>query len=255
LPCFIPMNIWIYTFIIIFALQMLCYYWAYKKQSDHLTDFSYSATFIIITLGFLYLLGPLSFSRVALSLMVILWGLRLGSFLFYRIHKMGKDSRFDSFRSSQTGFLKFWTLQAVSIFIIILPTLYGLTNTNLKINFLAMMLWLLGFIIQAMSDHQKFVFKMKTKDKDFISSGCYKYLRHPNYLGEIMMWWAILLYVSPLLSGIQWFLILCPLWITILIIFISGIPLIEVTYPIKYKNNPNHDAYLNRTWRLLPWIY
>lgn len=255
MPCFLPMNIWLYTFIIIFALQMLCYYWAYKKQSDQLTDISYSATFIIITLGFLYLLGPLSFSRVALSLMVILWGIRLGSFLFYRIQKMGKDSRFDSFRSSQTGFLKFWTLQAVSIFIIILPTLYGLTNANLKINFLAMMLWLLGFFIQAMSDHQKFVFKMKTKDKDFISSGWYKYLRHPNYLGEIMMWWAIFLYVSPLLSGLYWLLMLCPLWITILIVFISGIPLIEVTYPIKYKNNPNHNAYLNRTWRLIPWIY
>lgn len=255
MPCFLPMNIWVYTFIIIFALQMLCYYWAYKNQSDHLTDISYSATFIIITLGFLYLLGPLSFSRVALSLMVVLWGIRLGSFLFYRIHKMGRDSRFDSFRSSQTGFLKFWTLQAVSIFIIILPTLYGLTNDNLEINFLAMMLWLLGFIIQALSDQQKFVFKMKTQDKDFIDSGWYKYIRHPNYLGEILMWWAIFLYISPLLIGIQWFLILCPLWITILIIFISGIPLIEQTYPDKYKEKPEHKQYLENTWRLLPWVY
>ena len=120
------MNIWVYTLIIIFAIQMLCYLWAYKNQSDHLTDISYSGTFIIITLGFLYLLGPLSFSRVVLSLMVVLWGLRLGCFLFYRIQKMARDRRFDSFRSSQTGFLKFWILQAVSIFIIILPTLYGL---------------------------------------------------------------------------------------------------------------------------------
>lgn len=255
MPCFIPMNIWLYTFIIIFALQMLCYSWAYKNQSDHLTDISYSATFIIMTLGFLYLLGPLSFSRVILALMVVLWGLRLGSFLFYRIHKMGSDSRFDSFRSSQTGFLKFWTLQAVSIFIIILPTIFGLYSKNLTTNFYATSFWLVGFLIQAVADHQKFVFKTENKNGNFISSGLYKYIRHPNYLGELIMWWAIFFYIAPLISGYEWLLMLCPLWITILIVFISGIPLIEVTYPIKYKNNPNHEAYLNRTWRLLPWIY
>jgi steroid 5-alpha reductase family enzyme len=249
------MIIWITTFIAIFLVQMLCYIWAYKNQSDHLTDISYSATFILIASGFLYFFGTLSTSRLILFFMVFFWGLRLGSFLFYRIHVMGRDKRFDGFRSSNVGFLKFWTLQAVSIFNIILPTIFGLYSENLSTNFYATSFWMVGFLIQAVADHEKFIFKNQNKKDDFISSGLYKYIRHPNYLGELIMWWAVFFYIAPLISGYEWLLILSPLWITILIVFISGIPLIEVTYPIKYKNNPNHEAYLNRTWRLVPWVY
>jgi len=102
------------SFVIITLINMLAYAWAYRNQSDHLTDISYSFCFIATSFYFLLGYGDITPPRIVLTMMVFLWGLRLGGFLFYRICKMGKDSRFDDFRNSKSGFLKFWILQSVS---------------------------------------------------------------------------------------------------------------------------------------------
>ena len=122
------------SFLIITLVNILAYIWAYKKQSDHLTDISYSLCFIAVTLYFLFAYGDLSNGRIVLALMVILWGIRLGGFLFYRIYKMGKDARFDAFRGRASGFLKFWLLQSLSISIIVLPVLFGLLAQDIEVN-------------------------------------------------------------------------------------------------------------------------
>ncbi len=244
------------SFILITLVNVLAYIWAYKNQSDHLTDISYSACFIAVVSYFLFFEGDLSLGRIILSLMIIVWGLRLGGFLFYRIHKMGRDIRFDTFRDSKSGFLKFWILQSVSIWIIALPAMIGLTKEWNQVNFYAVILWLLGICIESIADWQKFTFRSKPQPNDaFIDYGLYKYIRHPNYLGEIIVWISIFWFVSPYLSGLEWLTIISPLWIIVLLIWISGIPLIELTNVDKYKGNKKFDAYVKRTWKLLPGIY
>jgi steroid 5-alpha reductase family enzyme len=245
----------IISFFIITAVNMIAYLWAYERQSDHLTDLSYSACFILVVIYFLFIYGDLTFPRITLALLVIIWGVRLGGFLFYRIHQMGKDVRFDSFRGSQKGFLKFWLLQSVSIWIIVLPVIVGLMSDIKEVHWPAVVLWTIGWLLESIADYQKFTFRSKYSEQDFIDTGLFKYIRHPNYLGEILIWAAVFLYVTPYVSGWMWLTIVSPLWIVILLVWISGIPLIEKTYPSKYANNARFDLYLSRSWKLIPFIY
>jgi steroid 5-alpha reductase family enzyme len=244
------------SFILITTVNVIAYIWAYKNQSDHLTDISYSACFIAAVSYFLLFEGSLSMGRVILSLMVILWGLRLGGFLFYRIHNMGRDIRFDAFRDSKSGFLNFWLLQSISIWIIALPAMIGLTKEWNEINLPALILWIIGMTIESIADWQKFSFRSKHQPIGaFIDYGLYKYIRHPNYLGEILVWVSIFWFVTPYLNSLEWLTIISPIWVIALLLWISGIPLIELTNVEKYKGNTKFEAYVKRTYRLIPGIY
>lgn len=243
------------SFLIITLVNVLAYIWAFRKQSDHLTDISYSLCFVVVTIYFFFKYGQLTPERLTLASMVLLWGIRLGGFLFYRIQKMGKDTRFDTFRGNAAGFLKFWLLQSLSISIIILPVLFGLISANLKFNIFAVSLWIFGWILQSVADWQKFIFRSTNPTNQFINYGLYTWVRHPNYTGEILIWVAIFWYVFPVLSGYQWIAVLSPLWIITLLITISGIPLIEKANKEKYKDNPAFQKYVASTWRLIPFVY
>ncbi|MBK9737358.1 MAG: DUF1295 domain-containing protein [Saprospiraceae bacterium] len=246
----------IISFLLITFVNVSAFIWAYKKQSDHLTDISYSLCFIAVTMYFFFVGDWMDISRMIFAAMIICWGIRLGGFLFFRIHKMGKDSRFDNFRENRTGFLKFWLLQSVSIWIIALPVMIGLGGKNLNIHFFAVLLWMIGMIIETIADWQKFMFRnRKPAANSFIDYGLFTYIRHPNYLGEILIWVSIFWYISPALVGYEWLSVVSPLWVIALLLWISGIPLIEKTNLTKYKDNPEFKAYTERTWRLIPWIY
>lgn len=244
------------SIIFIFIFNIAAYWWAYRFQSDHLTDITYSLTFILLTLYFLVSYQTYSIERIIFGLMVILWGTRLGGFLYYRIHQMGKDDRFDAFRGDKLGFLKFWVLQALSIWILALPIMIGLQLDDLSLSWGVVLLWSLGFVIEAIADYQKMAFRQKIENKAlFIDTGMYKYIRHPNYIGEIIIWTAIFLYIAPSISGLQWMAIISPLWIIVLLVGISGIPLIEQSNSLKYKDNKSYWQYVKRTKRLIPFIY
>lgn len=242
------------SFLLITLVNILAYIWAFRNQSDHLTDISYSACFIAVAVYFFLNYGNIEPSRIILLSMVSLWAMRLGGFLFYRIYKMGRDTRFDEFRSSKSGFLKFWLLQSISIWIIALPVMNGLAVIDLKIVFPAILIWASGWIIESVADWQKFIFK-NSGEFGFIQSGLYSKVRHPNYLGEILVWIGIFWYVAPSLDGWMWWSVLSPLWVIILLIRVSGIPLIEKANINKYKSNPAFQNYVQRTWRLIPYFY
>jgi len=245
----------IVSFIIITLVNVLAYIWAYKKQSDHLTDISYSLCFFAVTLYFLFTYNKLTLGRIILASMVILWGLRLGGFLFYRIQKMGKDLRFDTFRQSATGFLKFWLLQSISIWVIVLPVLIGLLDESLSVNVYACFFWFAGWILQSIADWQKFIFKSNNSKDAFIQTGVFANVRHPNYTGEIIVWLTIFWYIMPALHGWQWLSIISPIWIVLLLVGISGIPLIEKANKNKYNTDLIYKNYVDNTWRLIPYIY
>jgi steroid 5-alpha reductase family enzyme len=246
----------IYSLLIITAVNVAAYIWAYFKQSDHLTDISYSLCFIGLSAYLFIREGDYSSEKIILLGMVTLWGLRLGGFLFYRISKMGKDYRFDAFRSSWSGFLKFWILQSVSIWIIALPVIFGLSAGQPVFFKAGFSLWLIGWIIEAVADYQKFVFKSKAENRNnFITSGLYSRIRHPNYLGEILIWTGIFIYTIPVLSGWSWLAVISPVWLVILLVFISGIPLIDSNAIKKYGNDPAYKEYRKKSWYLLPYIY
>jgi len=242
------------SLLIITLVNVLAYAWAYKKQSDHLTDISYSLCFIVTVLSLVALYKHVTLPHIVLAGMVVLWGLRLGGFLFYRIHKMGKDDRFDSFRGSWKGFLKFFLLQSLSIWIIALPAIIFLQYPEFTPSYLGLAVWSVGFIIESIADAQKFSFKEKNPDR-FMNEGVYKSIRHPNYLGEILCWLGVWIFILPSLSGWLWISIISPLWITLLLVKISGIPLLEEKGERKYGSDPNYRSYMDSSHKLIPGIF
>jgi steroid 5-alpha reductase family enzyme len=105
------------------------------------------------------------------------------------------------------------------------------------------------------SDHQKYVFKnKKDTDKPFIDYGLWKYSRHPNYFGEILVWWGIFIFIMPSLTGLSYLTIVGPVLITVLICFVTGIPTLENKYDKRYKDNPDYQKYKRETSVLIPFL-
>lgn len=242
-------------------INFIAFLIAYKKQTDHLTDATYSLTFIVLACYFLFRNDSLSLMKVLLATLICVWAIRLGSYLFMRIRSMGVDKRFDEMRPHWNRYIKFWILQAVSVWIIAIPFILGLTyheeTTIIRfIQVLGLVIWLLGFIIETLADYQKSVFKNKAGNQNmFMSSGLFSIIKYPNYLGEIMVWVGIFIYVLPLLSGLEYLAIVSPVWIIVLLLFISGIPLLKKQADKKYGHLEAYQVYSSKTKKLLPFLY
>ena len=255
------MNYLLQIFLIILVLQVIFFAYAVWNKTDKVTDLSYGLTFIIASLyAYLININNSSIFRFILLLLVTLWGLRLSIYLFIRILKTGKDKRFDGIREDFKKFASFWLLQAISIFIILLPTLYILSSdldTSLNyISYIGLAISLLGIFIEAVADYQKFVFKNKGENKErWISTGLWKYSRHPNYLGEIMMWVGVFIYTVVYINDLAILTIVSPIFITYLLIGLSGIPTLEKQYDKKYSNNKEYLKYKSNTGKLFPKIF
>ena len=160
-------------------------------------------------------------------------------------------------RQKPWEFLKFWLFQGLAVWVIMLPSSFLLTTSQDKpinlIMLLGMVIWIVGLTIETIADWQKFSFKNLPKNKDlWIQSGIWKYSRHPNYFGEMLSWWGIFVFALPFIQGLNYFIIAGPLFITFILMFVSGIPLLEKKYDAKYANNQKYQKYKSQTSLLIP---
>jgi len=251
------MEVAIRTLVTSLILQVMFFSVAASYKTDKLTDLSYGLTFIVISILLIVTNTTPSMAQVALSAMVIVWGLRLAIYLFIRILKTKKDDRFDGIRENPLKFARFWFLQALSVFIIMLPATYAVSS-KLEVNLgiytiLGFLIWLKGFTIEAVADWQKYKFKEKSKG-GFITSGVWKYSRHPNYFGEMALWWGIFVFSIPYLRGFMWLSILGPIYITYLLIFVTGIPMLEKSYSKRFGKDKKYLSYKRKTSILIPFF-
>lgn len=235
------------TIILILLIQILFFVFASILKTDKFTDLSYGLTFVFVAMYLLIRGGS-----TLLLIMPIVWGIRLATYLFIRILKIKKDQRFDGVREKFWSFAKFWLLQAMSIFIISLPFIFAsLNNLPKNICFSALILFFIGLCIETIADWQKYQFKNKQNQKDlFIKSGLWKYSRHPNYFGEMLMWWSIYLFIVRDLNGWQHLLIMGPIYITSLLLFVTGVPTLEKQYEKRYGEK--WQEYKNKTSLIVP---
>lgn len=217
---------------LIFALQIGFFFFASLFKTDKLTDLSYGLTFVLVAL---YLLSFKNGNLILLS-MPIIWGLRLATYLFIRILKTKTDKRFDGIREKFWSFAKFWLLQAISILIISLPfVLVSLKQEKISISFISLVLFFIGLVFETVADWQKYQFKSQEQNKNtFIRIGLWKFSRHPNYFGEMLMWWSIYFFVFSNLDGWQHLTLISPLYISFLLLFVSGVPTLEKKYEKQY---------------------
>lgn len=225
-------------------------------KTDVFTDITYSLSFVLLSV-LLLLTGASSLPGVLAAGMVIVWGLRLGSYLFYRILTIKVDHRFDDKRDNFLRFGVFWLLQAVTVWVVMLPV-YGLVSASggsappwsLVV---AAAFFAIGFLIETVADAQKFRFKSAAENKGrFIAAGLWKWSRHPNYFGEMLLWWAIAFPGIFLFRGAALLYFLGPLFITLLISFVSGIPLLEKSAQAKWGEDESYRRYKKNTSLLIP---
>jgi len=192
-----------------------------------------------------------------LTVLVVIWGLRLGLFLLMRILQWGEDRRFDEMRDNLGKLAVFWIFQAVWVWSVSLPvTVVNASDRNPSIearDIIGWIMWLVGICIEATADQQKLVFKNSASNRGkWCDVGLWKYSRHPNYFGELFLWWGVFVASTPVLSGAEWLVILGPILLTLLLLFVSGIPLLESSADKRYGRLEEYRVYKNTTSPLIP---
>ncbi|MDD2398600.1 MAG: DUF1295 domain-containing protein [Bacilli bacterium] len=238
------------------------------KNNNSLVDIGWGLGFVLISVfSLLYTLitvfnGGLDVYKIATSAMVILWGLRL--FLYIGIRNIGKpeDYRYVAMKEKWgnnhprlQAFFKVFMLQGFFMLLIAAPIYFAYLNTNpaslarLILLIVGVVIFLIGFFFEAVGDAQLRAFLKKRTDRNAImQKGLWKFTRHPNYFGEVTMWWGQ--YFAVILTSFGYLAIISPLVITWLLLFVSGIPLLEK----KYDDNPAFQAYRKKTSAFFPWF-
>jgi len=191
--------------------------------------------------------------------MVGTWAVRLGTFLVARVFRTGGDSRFDDAKTNPLKFLVYWSMQGVWVFVTALPMLLvqtqGIKSGWTCTDVLGFMLWTVGFMVESTADLQKWRFRQIPSNKGkFIQTGLWKYSRHPNYFGEMVLWFGI--WMSSISSlpnrGLNGIALASPLFVTFLLCKVSGVPLLEEAADAKWGNLRGYQEYKQGTRLLLP---
>ena len=253
------MNLYLLTFLVSVGFNLLMFAPAYIWKTDKLTDLSYSLTFAALTF-WLFLIHPVSPLSIGVLVMVSLWSLRLGGYLFVRIHKMKRDKRFDTMRENFASFLRFWLLQGISVPFVLfgVTSLFaaGTSNPITTLSIIGAALFLSGLLIETIADIQKYTLINNPANRGkWIDRGLWHYSRHPNYFGEILVWIGVFLFVLPSLSG--WTIAVAavsPLYIFGLIRWVSGVPLLEKSAQKRWGKDPKYRQYCAQTSLLVPFF-
>lgn len=243
--------------LVAFFVQWVIFVPSYIKQTEKFYDLAGSLSFVAVSLIALFSSFQLGVYQFMIASMVIIWALRLGSFLFFRIKKDGKDDRFEKIKTDKYRFFVAWTIQGLWVFLTSSPVLVALTSSNFsEVNALVIVgvcLWIFGFSTEVIADQQKRAFKQTNPDS-FIHTGLWKYSRHPNYFGEIILWFGVALAVLPALSGWQFIVLISPIFVLTLLTKVSGVPMLENKAEKKWGDKADYIKYKNNTPVLIPWF-
>lgn len=243
--------------LVAFAVNWLAYIPSALAQTEKYYDFVGSLTYLSVTAAAVFLSGTLEIKAIIVALMVTVWCVRLGSFLFVRIQQSGHDPRFNQIKVNPLRFLVAWTLQALWAIFTAAAALAIITASDkgsLDIFFwLGALVWAGGFAIEIIADRQKGAFRKDPSNRGkFIKSGLWAWSQHPNYFGEIMLWTGITIIALPLLSGWGWLVLLSPIFVTLLLTKVSGIPLLDKSAKERWGDDPAYQEYRRKTPVLVP---
>lgn len=242
---------------LIFLIQWLVFIPAYLIQTEKFFDLTGGITYISVVIIAILFSTNVDGRSILLSVLVMIWAIRLGSFLFGRIQKAGKDDRFDEIKPSFIRFLNVWTIQGLWVTFTMAAALAAITTTFRKeldvFAFIGFLLWVFGFAIEVVADSQKSRFNANPGNKGkFIQTGLWSRSRHPNYFGEIILWVGVAIIALPVLQGWQWVAMISPVFVTLLLTRVSGVPLLEKKADNKWGGQEEYESYKKRTPVLIP---
>lgn len=240
-----------------FLIQWMVFIPSFVRQTEKFFDLTGSLTYISIISLALALSTDIDLRAIILWALVVIWAARLGTFLFRRIRREGKDDRFDTLMPSFFRFLNVWTVQGLWVTFTMAAALVVITSSK-RVEFdifaiLGLLIWIFGFSFEAVADAQKSRFNADPQNKGkFIHSGLWSLSRHPNYFGEIVLWIGVAVIALPVLQGWQWVALISPVFVTLLLTRVSGVPLLEKKADTKWGGQPDYEAYKQRTPVLIP---
>jgi steroid 5-alpha reductase family enzyme len=225
------------------------------KRND-IADIAWGGGFALVTLSTLFMFAwhP---TQILLSILIFIWSARLITHITVRNAGKKEDFRYKAWRDSWgklfyiRSYLQVYLLQGFLLSIIAIPILVTAQNPrDLSIvSMLGLLIWSIGFLFEAVGDYQLLEFiRSKPKKNEILTSGLWQYTRHPNYFGEVAMWWGIYLIAFNAQYGLV--MLLSPLTITYLILYVSGIPMLER----KWDKNKKYQEYKKRTNAFFPWF-
>lgn len=238
--------------ILAYGINWIVFVPSYAAKTERFYDLTGSITYLTLMVVALSLSGDLDARTAIAGGMVIIWALRLGSFLFRRISKDGKDGRFDAIKTNFARFLMTWTLQGLWVLLTAAAALALITGEEREplgwVAYVGMVVWLAGFVIEVVADAQKSAFKQDPANEGrFISTGLWAWSRHPNYFGEITLWLGMAIIAVPVLSGWRWVTLISPVFVYLLITRVSGVPMLEKRADDRWGGDPDYEAYKART--------
>jgi len=233
---------------------------AQRTKNNSIVDIAWGLGFVGVVLKF-WAAEPWIFSpKLLITAMIIIWGTRLSIYIGKRNKGKPEDFRYQNFRKKWGkypilgAFLQVFVLQGFIMWWVLMPVYVIFAGSNvwfsdwkIAVQILGIILFIIGFLFEAIGDHQMRKFKSLPQNKGkIIQSGLWKYTRHPNYFGECVLWWGIALFAFPFPNG--WLALLAPILMTFLLTKVSGVPMLEE----KYKGNPEFKAYAAKTPAFFP---
>ncbi|MEA5000034.1 MAG: DUF1295 domain-containing protein [Candidatus Limiplasma sp.] len=244
--------------LIIFLYFFLFFVLGTALRNNGVVDIGWGIGFVVVAWLMLLLRLPFSLARLTVTLLITLWGVRLFTHILRRNRGKPEDFRYANFRRSwgkwvvPRAFLQVYMLQGLFMWIISLPVILLEGAAPLRhawLYVLGLLVFAAGFYFEAAGDAQLARFLRNPANKGKImDAGLWRLTRHPNYFGESVMWWGI--FLISLGGGASLVAILSPITITLLLLFVSGVPLLERAM----QNRPGYAEYAARTSIFFPWF-
>ena len=234
--------------LVAFVINVVAYIPSYLARTEHYYDLTGSTTYVTVTVIAVLAGDDLDFRTGLLGALVLVWALRLGSFLFARVRRAGGDSRFDEIKHDWARFLSFWVIQALWVTITAGAALAAITAADKEdfglVGSIGLAVWLLGFGFEVVADRQKSAFRAdRANEGRFITTGLWAWSRHPNYFGELVLWVGVAIIALPALSGWQYLTLISPVFVFLLLTRISGVPALERGADKRWGGEPDYEAY------------
>lgn len=252
------MDVIVSSILLVFLYYVLWFVIALVLKNNSVVDIAWGLGFIMVALFSLAYAEQITVRALLVTGLVLIWGGRLTFHILKRNWGKPEDFRYANWRQEwgkwviPRAFLQIFVLQGVILLLIAHPVI--LINTAADSNLyildgIGLLIWVIGFIFESVGDKQLADFKKDRNNRGrIIKSGLWKYTRHPNYFGEATMWWGI--FVIGLAGGIPWYAIISPLTITYLLLFVSGVPMLEK----KFEDSEEFQEYARVTSKFFPWF-
>lgn len=230
---------------------------ANAAKTEHYFDLTGSITYLSVVAVAVALSDDLDARALIVAGMVVIWAARLGTFLFRRVRRDGRDGRFDEIKVNPLRFFSVWTIQGLWVLLTVACALAIITGAEREslglFAWIGVAVWVIGFATELIADNQKSAFKRDAANQGrFITSGLWAWSRHPNYFGEIVLWLGVAIVAIPVLSGWRWVTLISPVFVTLLLTRVSGIPMLEERAAERWGDDAEYQRYTRTTSVLIP---